>query len=74
MILGFLAIAYLLDTYYIIPSRRKRTEKEVEMTHLAVRLFMSKNEFLQGDRFEGEYSKIKNVANDFFRFNAPLDT
>ncbi len=74
IICSFLFISYLLDTYYIIPSRRKRTEKEVELTHLTVRLFMSKSEFLQSNVLDRELSKMSWIANDFYRLNAPLDT
>ena len=54
----FSIVAYCVNTYYVVPSRKKRTETEIELTHRTVRLFMSKNEFLQTNAFVGEFKNI----------------
>lgn len=69
----FSIIAYSVNMYYVVPYRKKRTEKEIEFTHLTVRLFMSKNEFLQTNAFAGEFKRMKNILQEFFQLNAPLD-
>ncbi len=58
VILIFSIVAYCVNTYYVVPSRKKRTETEIELTHRTVRLFMSKNEFLQTNAFAGEFAHI----------------
>lgn len=58
IIVMFLLFAFFLDKNYIVPSRKKRIEKEVELTHLTVRLFMSKSEFLQSNALSREIQKM----------------
>ena len=56
-----------------MPSRKKRTETEIELTHRTVRLFMSKNEFLQTNAFAEEFKNIVKLLRDFVILNRPLD-
>ena len=53
-----LVTTYFLDKNYTIPSRKIRTEAESEYWRLLARIFMSKNEYLQGNQFSKDKENI----------------